>query len=249
MQVKVFKNYNDLSEGAADLIISTLIKNPDAAICFASGDTPKGTYEAFCKKVKETKVDVSRMSVIALDEWVGITAGNSGSCRYFLNNYLIGPLGLKNENVQFFEGDARDLDEQCRQMDQRIQKCGGLDLMIVGIGMNAHIGFNEPGVPQNLYSHVVELEDITKSVGQKYFKETTELKYGLTIGLKHLLESKAVLLLANGERKSDIIKKTVEGPVDELTPSTTLRNHSNANVFIDEAAASKLTNRSTTFTV
>ena len=120
-------------------------------------------------------------------------------------------------------------------------KKGGIDLMIVGIGMNGHIGFNEPGVSFDNYSHVIDLDDTTLSVGQKYFKSKVSLQKGITLGLKHLQESKKVLLLANGKKKAEVIRRTVEGDLTNSFPASIMQKHAHGIVMIDEEAASSLT--------
>ena len=125
-------------------------------------------------------------------------------------------------------------------MDKFINEKNGIDIMLVGIGMNGHIGFNEPGASFSNLSHVIELDEITKSVGQKYFNEQVELGKGITIGFKHLLNAKKVFLMANGSKKSDVIKKTVEGPVTENFPASIMQRHENGFVLIDDQAASLL---------
>ena len=125
-------------------------------------------------------------------------------------------------------------------MDEIIFKNSGIDLMIVGIGMNGHIGFNEPGVSFNNYAHVIDLDETTITVGQKYFKTPVAIQKGITLGLKHLLESKKVLLLANGNKKASVIKKTVEEEVTNLFPASIMQTHLNGFVMVDEEAAALL---------
>ena len=125
-------------------------------------------------------------------------------------------------------------------MDQLILAKGGIDLMIVGVGMNGHIGFNEPGVSFSNYSHVIDLDETTISVGQKYFKGPVVLMQGITLGLKHLVESKKVFLIANGSKKAEVIKKTIESEISNDFPATIIRNHPQGVVMVDEAAASLL---------
>jgi len=125
-------------------------------------------------------------------------------------------------------------------MDNVIKVKNGLDLIVVGVGMNGHIGFNEPGVSFDLYCHVIDLDETTQSVGQKYFKTTTTLKKGITLGLKHLTESKKAILIANGTKKADVIKAIVEGPVDPKMPASIMKEHNKGWIVIDEGAAGKL---------
>jgi 6-phosphogluconolactonase/glucosamine-6-phosphate isomerase/deaminase len=125
-------------------------------------------------------------------------------------------------------------------MDKVIVENGGIDLMLVGVGMNGHIGFNEPGVSFDLYAHVAKLDETTTSVGQKYFREATELRQGITLGLKHLLESKKVLMLANGNKKAAIIQRAIEGEITNQLPASIIRRHPNSRVMIDEDVAAML---------
>jgi galactosamine-6-phosphate isomerase len=128
-------------------------------------------------------------------------------------------------------------------MNITIQEKGGIDLMLVGIGMNGHIGFNEPGIAVNQYAHVVALDADTRTVGQKYFSEQTVLTDGITLGLKHLLEAGKVLLVANGHKKAEVIRKALEEEITTLLPASIIRDHPNSCVMLDEAASSALTTR------
>ena len=152
-------------------------------------------------------------------------------------------LNLSGNQVHLFDAMSDNLEEECLKMDAVILEKGVIDLMIVGIGMNGHIGFNEPGVSFDNYSHVIDLDETTITVGQKYFKTAATLQKGITLGLKHLQESKKVLLLANGIKKAEVIKKTVEGEVTNTFPASIMQTHSNGFVMIDEEAAGLLANK------
>jgi 6-phosphogluconolactonase/glucosamine-6-phosphate isomerase/deaminase len=132
------------------------------------------------------------------------------------------------------------MEAECSKMDAVISEKGGIDLMLVGVGMNGHIGFNEPGVSPQLYSHVINLDTTTQSVGQKYFKESTVLKKGITLGLQHLLEGRQAILMASGQKKSPVMQKALEGPISPEMPASIIRNHEQAYVMLDEDAASLL---------
>src|SRR5438045_858479 len=125
-------------------------------------------------------------------------------------------------------------------MDDYIFHHGPIDLMIVGIGMNGHIGFNEPGISFSLYSHIADLDETTTTVGQKYFDSPAKLKQGLTLGLRHLLESRKLILLANGRKKAEVIQKTVEGKVSNNFPASIVQQHPNCVLMIDEEAGALL---------
>jgi glucosamine-6-phosphate isomerase len=234
MKLKRFKNYQELSDFAATDIADAIKNKPSLVFCFASGDTPKLTVELLVKKIKKETIEHSKITFIGLDEWVGLSPTNTGSCHYFFQNKLIVPLQLKPSQYFLFDAMADDLKNECEKMDKFINDRNGIDIMLVGIGMNGHIGFNEPGTSFNNLSHVIELDDITKSVGKKYFTEQVELGKGVTLGFKHLLNTRKVFLMANGSKKAEVIKKTVEGRVTEEFPASIMQKHNNGFVIVDE---------------
>lgn len=243
MQVLTFKNYEDLSANTAGFIADAIADNPALVLCMASGSTPALTCDLLVKKLKHDNIDHSKISFIGLDEWAGLAPTNTGSCHYFFKTKLFEPLKLKSSQYYLFNAQVANLQKECRAMDELITDKGGIDLMLVGIGMNGHIGFNEPGTSFTSLSHVAELEEITKSVGQKkYFNEPVELDKGITIGLGHLMNAKKVFLIANGSKKAEVIKKTIEGPVTESFPASIMQQHNNGFVLIDKEAASLLSN-------
>ena len=241
MQVLRFKNYEELSDYTASVIAESIKNNPGVVVCMASGSTPALTCDLLVKKLKEDNIDYSKFNFIGLDEWAGLAPTNTGSCHYFFHTKLFEPLGLNSSQYYLFNAQSPDLKNECSKMDEHIASKGGIDLMIVGIGMNGHIGFNEPGTSFSSLAHVAELEEITKSVGQKkYFDRPIELDKGITIGLGHLMNTKKVLLMANGAKKIEVILKTVEGPVTEKFPASIMQQHADGYVLIDEDAASLL---------
>jgi galactosamine-6-phosphate isomerase len=240
MQLKIYKDHHNLSEAAAAELLELVKNKPDAVVCLASGDTPRLTCKLFVEKAITEKADLSQITFIGLDEWVGIPPGNDGSCHYFFQHEIIGPLHFSADQVHLFDAMSGNLEEECRKIDNTILERRGIDLMVVGIGMNGHIGFNEPGVSFDNYSHVTDLDDTTLSVGQKYFKTAVALKKGITLGLKHLQESKKVLLLANGTKKAGVIRKAVEEELTNEFPASIMQAHSDGVVMIDEEAAGLL---------
>lgn len=243
MELKIYKDHHHLSDAAANAIIELLKNKPDAVVCLASGETPRLTCRLFVEKALQQKTDTRLFTFIGLDEWVGIPPSNDGSCHYFFQQELIQPLGISSGQVYLFDALSKDPEEECRKMDKTILDKGGIDLVIVGIGMNGHIGFNEPGVSFENYSHVINLDETTITVGQKYFKTATTLQKGITLGLKHLQQSKKVLLLANGAKKAGVIQKTVEGRVGNDFPASIMQTLDQGFVMVDEEAASLLGQR------
>jgi len=241
MKTLRFSNYEELSAYAANEIVQSIKEKPTLTLCLASGHTPLRTAELLVKQLLDGKVDYSRISFFGLDEWVGLPPENEGSCFYFFKTKLFEPLQLPPSQYHLLNAMAEDLDAECKKMDALIDDKGGIDVMLVGIGMNGHIGFNEPGTPFNKFCHIAELDDTTKTVGQKYFKEQTALHQGITIGLGHLMNAKKVFLKADGKRKAEVIQKTVEGDITESFPASIMQQHANGFVIVDEEAASLLT--------
>lgn len=240
MEVKIFDNYDELSKRTAEEVTNLIKHKPYAIICLASGNTPLGTCQYIVKKIGEEKIDFSDCSFIGLDEWVGVPKENSGSCSFYFHHHLFEPLMISESQIFLFDATSKNLDEECRQMDKVITEKNGIDLMIVGIGINGHVGFNEPGVDFNLLSHVIDLHETTKSVGQKYFAETIKLSQGITLGLGHLMNAEKVILVANSKNKSEVIRLAIKEPVAESLPASILQTHKNSFIYLDKEASSLL---------
>lgn len=240
MQIITYPDHRALSDKVADHILSVVKKKPDAVLCLAAGDTPKLAYSLLVEKAARESIDFSACTFVGLDEWVGIPPENEGSCYYFLQTFLFKPLGVDPAQIHLFNALAKDLTAECKAMDEKIREKGPVDLMLVGVGMNGHIGFNEPGVVWNLNSHVTNLDDTTRSVGQKYFKQSTPLQKGITLGLQHLLESKSVIVMASGLKKAQIMRAALEDPVSPAVPASVIRKHQQGLVMLDQEAATLL---------
>lgn len=242
MKVKVFEDYEAMSAAAADAIIEVVNKKPDAVLCFATGNTPVGTYRLLAAKAKSQGIDFSKCFCIGLDEWLGVPGEKSGSCHYILWEQVLRPLGIKEQQVHLFNGMTTGVDDECRTMNEVIDSKGGIDCMLVGIGLNGHIGFNEPGVDMNLQAHEQELHETTLGSGQHYFNEPTIIKKGITLGMAQVMDARMVLLLANGKNKSAIIKEAVTGEIINKVPASYIQQHTGGVVMLDKEAATGLIN-------
>jgi glucosamine-6-phosphate isomerase len=236
METIIYKNYNLLSEAVAEKMVVQVLLKPDTVFCLASGNSTRLCYQVFVKKIIENSIDISKSTFIGLDEWIGILPTNPGSCHYFFKHNLFEPLSLTQKQVYLFDGMSKNLKMECHKMDDFIQQKGGIDFMIVGVGLNGHIGFNEPGVSFDYYSHIIKLAEMTLNVGQKYFDVPTTLHQGITLGLQHFLEAKTAILMADGIKKADIIQKTLEEEITNNIPSTIIRKHKNATIMLDKEA-------------
>ena len=179
MELFVYDNYEIMSLEAAKKVMQFIDVKKNSVLCTASGDSPKGLYKELIEQIQKNKTDVSDLHFIGLDEWLGMNGEDEGSCRYHLNEQLFNPLKTDENKIHFFNGRAQDLQKECERIDNQIRELNGIDLAIVGLGMNGHVGMNEPGTSSSLHSHVAKIDPITQQVGQKYFKEKKEIHGGL----------------------------------------------------------------------
>lgn len=240
MKINVYENYELMSKKVSEYIIETVNKKPESLLCLAGGDTPLKTYKYLVEAYNNNEVNFSKCKFVGLDEWIGLSEETKGSCVEMLNKHLYSKLDLKDDQVCFFDGVASDLENECKRVDQFIFDNNGIDLMLLGLGMNGHLGFNEPNINPDLYCTVVNLDEVTTTVGVKYFDENIELKKGITIGMKHIFNSNIKIIMANGERKADIVKQVVEGKKTKEIPASLLVDEKSLDIFLDCEAASKL---------
>lgn len=240
MKIIVANTYEDLSRRAADDVLQLLQSAQHPLLCPASGDTPAGLYKELVKRVRDQGIDITRWAYVALDEWVGMNGSEEGSCRYHLNQQLFHPLQVPEERICFFDGRANNLQQECEEVEAFILMQGGIEVAVLGLGMNGHVGMNEPGTPATTRSHVTALDLITQQVGQKYFTRQQQLSQGITLGLQTILEARHLLLLVSGGRKATIVQKVLEEEVSEQLPASLLRRHPQLTVYLDKEAAASL---------
>ena len=240
MKILTHKNYDEMCRAAADIIVNQVKQKPDSLFCLTSGDTPAGIYKLLVRYANEGKVDFSQCYFVGLDEWVGMDKNDAGSCTNFLYETFFTPARINPAQMMVFDAKAANLDASCAAMDSFIKARGPLAIMLVGVGMNGHIGLNEPGVDFNSYAHHSPLAPITIEVGQKYFKQQTKLTEGITLGLKHLQEANIPMLLASGSKKAPIIAKALQGSVTNEVPASIFQTLESAYVMLDEDAAADL---------
>lgn len=226
-----------MSRRCAELVKACLDEKKDALLCFPAGSTVVRTCEILKEMKEQGEVDFSQAEFVALDEWLDLD-DESEDCTHFLKKHLYGPLEIKPEKMHLFNIHAEDLQKECARIDQIIFDHGGIDLMLLGLGMNGHLGLNEPGGNFEDYAKVVELSETTMNVGQKYFSGPKKLTRGITLGVHHMFETKKVVLQVAGAGKCHIVEKMYRmQPTDEL-PGTVLKLLPGGLVVMDEAAAS-----------
>ena len=241
MQVVVGETYRSMSEKCVHDLLEFIQPLKDPLLCTASGDTPKGMYQELIKQVKENNIDISNWHFIGLDEWAGMNGADEGSCRYHLDNDLFRPLQIAEDKIIFFDGRSKSLQAQCDGVEDYIHLMGGIDVAILGLGMNGHVGMNEPGTPPQLHSHIADIDAMTQLVGQKYFKNEQQLTKGLTLGLATLQEASFLMLLTSGAKKAAIIKKIFEEDASPQLPATLLLPHKKICIYLDKDSATLIT--------
>ena len=237
MQKIVYRDYEELSIQTAIQIAQIIKEKPDALLCFPAGETSLGTFAGLIKLCRNGKLSFSRCKIVGLDEWVHLGEMINENCYHFLKEHLFDQIGIKSDNYCFFNGEANDLQYECELTDRFIKTNSGIDLMLLGIGMNGHIGLNEPRTSFDTCSHVVELDEVTKSVAQKYFSLQTDLSRGITLGMKHVMETRTVIVQVSGPQKSAVVKQLLESELTTAFPASLIKQHPNAYLLLDAEAS------------
>jgi glucosamine-6-phosphate isomerase len=240
MKQIIFDSYSDLSEQTAIQIAAIIAQKPDALLCFPAGETSIGTFNYLIELNKAGKVSFKQCKIVGLDEWAGLGEMKRENCYSFLRKHLFDHIDLSEENLCFFDGEASNLLNECDQTDAFIRQYGPIDMMLLGVGMNGHLGLNEPGTSFDLYSHIVSLDETTKVVGQKYFSGKVVLSKGISLGMKYILESKTVILQISGSRKAEIAKQLIDSEISNMLPASVLKSHQNAYLMMDKESAGRI---------
>ena len=172
---------------------------------------------------------------------MGMNGENEGSCRFHLNKQFFDVLQIEQERICFFDGGTSNPQEECSRIENFIRQRGGIDVAILGLGMNGHVGMNEPGTQSIVRSHLAEIDPLTQQVGQKYFAQPQKLMQGLTLGIQTLKEAKHLMLIVSGANKARIVQKVLEEEISEQIPATLLRNHPGLTIYLDKPAAQFIT--------
>lgn len=243
MRVIVTRNYEEMSRVAAEQIVKLMNTNPRAVLGLATGSTPEGMYKKIVEAYERGEVDFSKATTFNLDEYRGLNPEHPQSYRYFMNNNLFNHINVLKENTFVPNGMAENIEEECKEYDERIKKYGGIDLQVLGIGNNGHIGFNEPSDFLYMGTHLTSLAEDTIKANSRFFNNVSEVPtQAVTMGLGGIMRARRILLLASGEKKADIIAKLVEGKISTKIPASILQVHQDVLVIVDELAASGLKN-------
>jgi glucosamine-6-phosphate isomerase len=240
MQINISNTYDEMCTQVLAHLTALTATMEEPLICPASGSTPEGLFRQITTLVNNNELDIHDWNFVGLDEWVGMNESDEGSCRYSMNDQLFSPAKVAASRICFFDGRAADLQKECDKAEEFVKQHGGIDIAILGLGMNGHIAMNEPGTDAAIRSHISDIALDTQQVGQKYFSSPKKITQGLTLGMATLMESRHVLLMVNGEKKASIVKEILTAPVSEALPATLFRQHPDLHFFLDKAAASSL---------
>ena len=241
--MKIYKvsNYHEMSKKAASILAAQIVADPKSTLGLATGSTPIGAYEFLCKWYQEGILDFSRIKTMNLDEYRGIKRENSQSYYHFMKEHLFDHVNIKEENTHIPDGECEDANTICREYEKLIQKGNGVDLQLLGIGRNGHIGFNEPAETFARECHCVTLAQSTIVANKRFFEKAEDVpRQAYTMGIGTIMKAEKILLLASGEDKAEALYQTICGPVTPKVPASILQFHKNVIIIADEAALSKV---------
>ncbi|MEK4883595.1 glucosamine-6-phosphate deaminase [Bacillus sp. FSL W8-0223] len=239
MRVVKVANYEEMSQKAAECIIRQVKEKPDSVLGLATGGTVIGTYQLLAKDHQKNGTSYRQILTVNLDEYIGISSEHEQSYHFYMKKRLFDHIQIPPENTYLPDGQAEDLEEECKRYDERIESLGGIDLQLLGIGVNGHIGFNEPGTPFDSKTHIVELSESTRKANARFFNTLEEVpKKAITMGIETIMKSKKILLLASGLKKAPIIRKLFQEGITEEIPASVLKKHENVVLIADEEALS-----------
>lgn len=237
----ISSTYDEMSIEAAKYVADAIKAKPDIVLGLPTGGTPVGMYKELVRLHNEEGLDFSKVRTFNLDEYLGLDSDHPQSYRYFMETNLFSHVNIKKENIHFLSGIAEDPNEECLRYEKAIADVGGIDLMILGIGTNGHIGFNEPANCLQANSHLVALAQSTIEANARFFEKKEDVPTrAVTMGVGSILRSKEIILLASGKSKQDAIYGTTNGVVTLDLPASLLQLHRDVTLFLDEEAAAKI---------
>ena len=229
------KTYEELSAKAADIIAAQIIMKNDCVLGLATGSSPVVTYKNLIKKVQDGEISFKNVTSVNLDEYAGLDGSHDQSYRYFMNDNLFNHVDIDMAKTHVPNGCAEDLVKEGEEYDALIKSLGGIDLQLLGIGLDGHIGFNEPEAVFTAATHPVKLDPSTIEANARFFASKDDVPTSaITMGMMSIMQARKILLVANGAKKLEVIKKTMEGPVDPMMPASILQLHPDVTIIYSE---------------
>lgn len=241
MRIICAENYEAMSRQAANILSSVIVTKPNCVLGLATGSTPIGTYKELIKRYEEGDLDFSGVKSVNLDEYVGLEPTHDQSYRYFMQDQLFNHVNIKVENTNVPQGMAQDVEAECARYDEVIASMGGVDIQVLGMGHNGHIGFNEPAEDFPKGTHQVDLAESTIEANARFFENRDMVpRKAVTMGIGSIMQARTILVVVSGEGKADIVEKAFRGPVTPQVPASILQFHPDVILVGDKAALSKL---------
>ena len=239
MQIIVAKDYAEMSEVAAQIIEELVREKPGCVLGLATGSTPEGLYAELVKQHKEAGLDFSRVATYNLDEYRGLSHDHPQSYHYFMNKHLFSHVNILPENTHVPDGANPDADAACAEYEDAIELAGGIDMQLLGLGHNGHIGFNEPADCFAAETNCVDLTESTIQANSRLFDSADEVpRQAYTMGIRTIMHARSILMVVSGEDKAEIVRKVAFGPVTPQVPASILQFHPDVTLVVDEAAFS-----------
>ena len=241
MKIYKAKDYKDMSRKAANIISAQVIMKPNCVLGLATGSTPIGTYDQLVEWYNKGDLDFSEVTTVNLDEYKGLPRTNDQSYYYFMHQHLFDRVNIDPERTNVPNGMEPDAEKECGRYEELIRSLGGVDLQLLGLGHNGHIGFNEPGEAFEKETHCVDLTERTIEANKRFFASANDVpKQAYTMGIKTIMQAKKILIVVNGENKADIVERAFFGPVTPEVPASILQLHNDVTVVGDEEALAKI---------
>ena len=241
MDIKIFDNTAEIGKAAAQIIIDKIKENDSAILGLATGSSPIPTYKCLIEAYEAGEISFKNVKSFNLDEYCAIPVTDPNSYYTFMHENLFNSIDIKEENVRVPEGNPENVDEFCASYDADIKAAGGIDIQVLGIGRNGHIGFNEPADEFTKGTYKVKLTESTIDANKRFFEKVEDVPTeAITMGVESILDAKEIILIANGADKAQAIHDMIKGEVSPACPASILQKHGNIHVFIDKDAASLL---------
>lgn len=241
MRIIVAKDYKDMSRKAANIISAQIITKPDCVLGLATGSSPIGTYDQLVEWYEKGDLDFSKVSSVNLDEYRGLDHDHDQSYYYFMHEHLFDRVNIDPANTNVPDGTEPDAEKECKRYEELIASYGGVDLQLLGLGHNGHIGFNEPAPAFDKVTHCVDLTESTIEANKRFFASADDVpRQAYTMGIGTIMKAKKILVVVSGADKADIVAKAFFGDVTPDVPASILQFHPDVTVVVDEAAAAKL---------
>ncbi len=238
MRIVIANDYEDMSARAARIVAGQIYLKPNSVLGLATGSTPLSMYKELIRVHNEVGLDFSEIITFNLDEYLGLSKEDEQSYNYYMYHHFFKHINIKKESIHIPNGIMQNVEQECKEYEQNIQRMGGIDLQVLGIGNNGHIGFNEPDIKFEATTHKVKLDDETIQANARFFATIEEVpRFAISMGIKTIMHAKKVLLLVSGTNKAEVIYHALYGGITPELPASILQLHQDVTVIVEKSAA------------